>query len=112
MLQYLLHTLVFALAVILTARIVPGIKVKSFGSAVVFAFVLGLLDTLLYGVLVALSFPLVFLSLGLFLLVINGFLWWLADKLVSGVQIDGFGWTIIASVVTTILNWLFLWVIR
>ncbi|MEO6953313.1 MAG: phage holin family protein [Polyangia bacterium] len=112
MLQYLFHILVFALAVLLTARIVPGIKVRSFGSAIVFAIVLGLLDTLLYGILVAISFPLVFLSLGLFLLVINGFLWWLADKLVSGVKIEGFGWTILAAAVTTLLNWLFLWVIR
>ena len=108
MLQYLLHILVFATAVILTARIVPGIKVRSFGSAVAFAFVVGLLDTLLYGVLVAVSFPLVLVSLGLFLIVINGFLWWLADKLVSGVAMDGFGSAMLASLVTSLLNWLFL----
>ena len=112
MLQYLLHILVFAIAVILTARIVPGIKVKSFGSALVFAFVVGLLDTLLYGILVAISFPLVFVSLGLFLLVINAFLWWLADKVVSGVEMAGFGSALLASIVTSLLNWLFLFLIR
>lgn len=111
MLLHLAHVLVFAVAVFLTARIVPGIKVKSFGGAIVFAFVLAILDKCLYGLLVFLSFPMILVSLGLFLLVINAFLWWLADKLAPGVETDGFGAAMLGSLVTSILNWLFLFFI-
>jgi len=112
MLNHLLHVLVFAVAVFLTARIVPGIKVRSFGGAFVFALVLAILDRLLYGVLVVLSFPMILISFGLFLLVINAFLWWLADKLVSGVELSGFGAALIGSIVTSAINWLFLFALR
>ncbi len=109
---HLLHLLVFAVAVMLTARLVPGIRVRSFGSAVFFAFVLAVLDKLLYGLLVFLSFPMILVSLGLFLLVINAFLWWLADKLSAGVELDGFGAALLASLVTSAINWLLLFVLR
>ena len=105
MLNHLAHVLVFAVAVFLTARVVPGIKVRSFGSALVFAFVLAILNKLLYGILVFLSFPAILLSLGLFLLVINAFLWWLADKVVSGVETRSFGSAFLGSLCTTVINW-------
>jgi putative membrane protein len=111
-LNHLAHVLVFAVAVLLTARVVPGIRVKSFGSALVFAFVLAILNKLLYGVLVVLSFPMILISLGLFLLVINAFLWWLADKVVSGVETSGFGAAFFGSLVTSVINWGFLLLLR
>ena len=109
MIQHIIHLCIFAVAVLLTAKVVPGIRVKSFGSAFFFAFVLAILDKLLYGVLVFLSFPLIALSLGLFLLVINAFLWILADKLTSGVEIDGWGAAILGSLLTSVINWGILW---
>jgi putative membrane protein len=109
---HFIHLLIFALAVLLTAKIVPGIKVKSFVSAFIFAFVLAILNKLLYGLLVFLSFPMILLSFGLFLLVINAALWLLADKLTNGVEIDGWGSAILGSIVTSVLNWLILYVVR
>jgi len=107
-LTHLAHVLVFAFAVMLTARIVPGIKVKSFGGALVFAFVLAILDKLLFGLLLFLSFPMLLLSFGLFVFVINGVLWLLANKIVSSVQTSGLGAAILGSLVTSVLNWLFI----
>lgn len=112
MLNHLAHVLVFTLAVLVTAKIVPGIKVRSFGSALVFALVLGVLDKLLYGILVFLSIPFILLSFGLFLLVINAFLWRLADKLVGGVETRSFGAAFFGSVVTSVINCLFLYLLR
>jgi len=51
-------------------------------------------------------------TLGLFLIVINGFLFWLADKVVKGVEVDGFGSAILGSLVTSVLSWAMLYVLR
>ena len=105
MLMHLIHLLITAVAVLVAARIVPGIRVKSFGSAVAFAFVLAVLDVLLHKLLIILALPLILLSFGLFLIVINGFLFWLADKVVEGVEVDGFGSAILGSLLTSLVSW-------
>lgn len=112
MIHHLIHLLVTAVAVLVAARIVPGIRVRSFGSAVVFAFVLAVLNVILGKVLVVLALPFVLLTLGLFLIVINGFLFWLADKVVEGVEIDGFGSAMLGSLVTSLISWAILFVLR
>jgi putative membrane protein len=105
MLHHLVQILVTALAVLVAARVVPGIRVKSFGSAVVFALVLAVITFLLKSVLVFVTFPLIALTLGLFMFVINGFLFWLADKVVDGVELDGFGSALLGSMVVTAISW-------
>jgi putative membrane protein len=102
----LIQILVTAVAVLLAARIVPGIRVRSFGSAVVFAIVLGILAAVLKTVLVILALPFILVTLGLFMFVINGFLFWLADKIVKGVEVDGFGAAVLGSIVTSAISWL------
>jgi putative membrane protein len=106
-----LRILITALAVMLSAKLVPGVRVRSFGAAIVFAIVLAILAKLLHTALVILSLPLIVLTFGLFLLVINAFLFWLADKLVGGVEVDGFGAALGGSLVTSILTTLAYWLI-
>lgn len=105
MLHHVIQLLVTALAVLVAARIVPGIRAKSFGSAVFFALVLSVLNIFVYKILFFLSLPLIILTLGLFLLIINGFLFWLADKIVDGVEVDGFGACVLGSIVVSVVNW-------
>lgn len=105
MVHHVVHFLAFAVAVLCAARIVPGIRVKSFGSALVFSLVFALLNKLLFGPLAFFTLPIVLVTFGLFLVIINAFLFWLADKLVKGVTIDGFGSALLASIVTTLINW-------
>jgi putative membrane protein len=105
MLHHLVLVLIFTCAVLITAKIVPGIRIKSFGSAFVFALVVAILDKLLFSLLVLLSLPMIFLTFGLFLLVINAFLWWLADKVVDGVELDGFGAAFFGALVTSAINY-------
>jgi putative membrane protein len=110
MIHHLVHILVTALAVMLTARVVPGVRARSFGGAFVFAIVLAILDKLLFKALALLTFPFVLLTFGLFLVVINAFLFWLADKLVEGVEVDGPGAALVGSVLTSAITWLIFWV--
>ncbi|HEX2573832.1 MAG TPA: phage holin family protein [Polyangia bacterium] len=104
MLNLLLQVLISAVSVFLAAKVVPGVRVRSFGSALIFAIVLGLLDKLLFKLLVILGLPLVVVSFGLFIFVINAFLFWLADKLVDGVEVDGFGSALLGSIVTSLFG--------
>ncbi|MCS6915131.1 MAG: phage holin family protein [Myxococcales bacterium] len=90
MVTFLLSSVLYALSVMVAARVVPGLHVRSFGGALKFALVLGVLDAVLFKALALLTLPVVILTFGLFLLVIRAFLFWLADKLVAGVQVDNF----------------------
>ena len=110
MIHHLVHILVTALAVLLTAKVVPGVRARSFGGAFVFALVLAILNKLLFKLLVVLSLPFVLLTFGLFLVVINAFLYWLADKIVDGVEVDGPGAALLGSVVTSLITWVVFWV--
>lgn len=112
MVHHLIHLLVTAIAVLVAARIVPGIRVRSFGSAVVFALILALLNVFLGKILVFLALPFILITLGLFLIIINGFLFWLADKVVDGVEVDGFGSAVLGSLVTSVVSWAILFVLR
>jgi putative membrane protein len=112
MLHHVLHILIFTVAVLLTAKVVPGIRIKSFGSALFFALVVAILDKLLFGLLVLLALPAILVTFGLFLLVINAFLWWLADKVVDGVELDGFGAAFFGALVTSVINWLILFLLH
>jgi putative membrane protein len=106
MLALVVRFLLYALSFMLAAKLVPGITVRDYGSAVKFAIVFALLDALLFKLLALLTLPIVVLSLGLFLLVIRAGLFLAADHFVSGVRIDGFVAALIGSLVTGGLNWL------
>ena len=111
MMNHILQLVVFAVAMLVAARVVPGIQVRSFGSALMFSLVFAVVDKLLFGLLVFFSIPLIVLSFGLFLLVINAALFMLADRLTPGVKVEGFGSAFLGSLVTSILSSLFAWVI-
>jgi len=106
MMHLLIQWLINALAVYVTANILDGIHLKSFGAAIAVALVLGLINTLVRPVLLFFSFPVIILSLGLFLLVINALMLQFAAVLVSGFSIDGFWWAVAGSVVISAISWL------
>ena len=107
--NHVIHLIILALAVLVTARVVPGIRARGFGGALLFAFVFAVLDKLLFWVLAILAFPAMILTLGLFTFVINGFLFLLADKLVDGVEVDGWVPAILGAFVTSVVNMVALW---
>jgi putative membrane protein len=96
--------LVSALAVVIAAYLLPGVTVSSFGSALVVAVVLGLVNAVVKPVLVFLTLPVSILTLGLFTLVIDALLILLVSALVPGFKVAGFWWAVAFSVVLTIVG--------
>ena len=98
----LVRWLLLAAALLLVAHIYPGVTVGSFGSAMVAALVLGLLNTLLRPILVLLTLPVTVLTLGLFLFVINALMFYFAASMLNGFQVAGFGAALIGSLIYSV----------
>jgi len=109
MIAFLVQCLLYALSFMIAAKVVPGISVRSYGSAVMFAAVFAILDWLLFKLLALLTLPLVVVTLGLFLLCIRAWLFMFADRFVDGVHIDGFMAALLGSLLTGAINWLITW---
>ena len=93
-----------AVALLIVAYILPGITVASFGSALIAALVLGLLNAVVKPLLILLTLPLTIVTLGLFLLVLNALVFWLAGSILKGFQVDGFWWAVIGAIVYSIIS--------
>ncbi|MGC8775033.1 MAG: phage holin family protein [Chlorobaculum sp.] len=106
MFRILIHWLISATAVYVTANMLPGITIKSFGAALIVALVLGLVNALLKPVLVFFSIPLLLLTLGLFMLVINALMLQLAAVLVDSFGVQSFWWAMLGSVCISVVSWL------
>lgn len=96
--------IVTSLCVIACAYVLPGVSVDGIWTAVVVAAILGLLNAFIKPILVILTIPVTFVTLGLFLLVINGFTVWLTSQIVPGFEIRSFGWAILFSILLSIVN--------
>lgn len=105
---FVVSLLLGALAFLIVARVLPGFRLRGgFGSAVLVAFVYGVVKALLWTVLVVISLPLVVVTLGLFIFVINAFLLWLTDKILGRLEIRGFGTLLLAAFLLSVLDYLF-----
>ena len=102
----IIQILLSAVAVYLSATLLPGVHVKSFWTALLVAIVLGLLNALVKPVLQFLSFPITILTLGLFLFVINTIIILICSYLVSSFQVNGFWSALLFSIVLSIITWL------
>ena len=96
--------LINAIAVFVTAKILPGVYIDSFVTALVVAVVLGVVNTFLKPVLLLLTLPVTILTLGLFTFVINALLVLLAAALVSGFQVKNLLWALLFSLVLSLVN--------
>lgn len=94
---FLLKMAISAVAILITAGLLPGVRVKGFVSAFVLALVLALLNALVYPLMVLLTIPITILTFGLFLLVLNALVIMLAAAMVGGVRVDGFWWALAFS---------------
>lgn len=102
---FLIHTLVLAIAIWITAAVVPGIAVTSWTALAVAALVLGLVNAIVRPILLVLTLPITVLTLGLFYLVINGMAFGLAAALVPGFQISTWTAAILGALLTSLLSW-------
>jgi putative membrane protein len=110
MTRLILHWVLNALSLIIVARIVPGIEVRGFGTALLAALVFGLVNATLGLLLKIISLPFVILTFGLFLFIINALMLELAAAVVPGFQVRGFApaffGAILLSIISMVLRWL------
>jgi putative membrane protein len=102
MIKTIARWMLLAAALLLVAHLYPGVKVSSFGAALVAALVLGLLNTLVRPLLVLLTLPVTVLTLGLFLFVINALMFWAAASLLSGLEVTGFVAALVGSLIYSV----------
>lgn len=93
-----------ALALLLVAQVVPGIVIDGLVPALLAAVVLGLLNAIVRPVLVVLTLPVTILTLGLFLLIINGALFALAAAFIDGFTVSGFPAALLGSLIVSIVS--------
>lgn len=96
--------LLSATALLAVAHLYDGVVVQSFSSALIAAFVIGLLNTVLRPMLVILTLPVTMLTLGLFLFVINALMFWSAAGVLDGFAVRGFGAALVGSLLYTVLG--------
>lgn len=100
----LISLLVNAIAVFITAYVLPGVSVDSFFTALVAAVFLGIVNTVIKPFLHIIAFPITLITLGLFALVINALLVLLVARIVPGFQVDGFFTAVLFSIVLSIVG--------
>jgi putative membrane protein len=103
--RMLLSWLINAVALIALPYIFKSITVDTFFTALIVAVVLGLINTLIRPVLVLLTLPVTLLTLGLFIFVINGLLFWAVGSFVPGFHVDGFWAGVFGAIVYSIISW-------
>lgn len=102
--NFIIRLVVNAVALIIVANFVQGVHVDSLPGAIVAALVLGIVNAILRPLLFILTLPLQILTLGLFTLIINGFLFWFVAHLGIGLRVDSYGSAFVAAIVLAIVS--------
>ena len=104
--RYLLIVwLINALALLALPYVVPSVQVDSFVTALAAALVLGLVNTLIRPLLILLTLPATILTLGLFIFVINGLLFWFVASFLKGFSVAGFWSAVLGAIVYALISW-------
>ena len=110
--NFLIRLVINAVALLVVAYFLPGVHVSSFWSALLVAFILGIVNAVLRPLLFLLTLPLQILTLGLFTLIINGFLFWWVAQWHLGLTVDGYWTAFLAAIVLAIVSFLLSLVVR
>jgi putative membrane protein len=95
-----------AIAILLITYLLPSVMSADGAlAALAAAFVLGLVNAVVRPIFVLLTFPLTVVTLGVFLIVINGLLLWLVTAIVSGFHVGGFFGAIAGSLLISVISW-------
>ncbi|MRX06728.1 phage holin family protein [Pseudoduganella sp. FT25W] len=103
--RLVLTWLINAVALLAVPYLMHSVDVTSIGAALVAALVLGLVNTLIRPVLLLLTLPVTLLSLGLFIFIVNGFMFWLVAQWVDGFHVDSFLSAVGGAVLYSIISW-------
>ena len=102
--KFILRILLSALAVVVLAKILPGVGVDTYTTAIIVAVVLSLLNFIVKPILVILTLPVTIITFGLFILIINAIIILLADRLITGFSVDTIWWALLFSLLLSFLQ--------
>ena len=106
---FVIRMLIIALGIGIASLLIPGVEVEGFGTLLLAALLLGLVNALVRPLLVILTFPITILTLGLLLLVIHAWMFWLVAWMLGGLQVSGFFsalfGALIVSLTSTLASW-------
>lgn len=105
--KLILRILLSALAVVILAKILPGVGVDSYSTAILVAVVLGLLNFIVKPIMIIFTLPITILTLGLFLLIINALIILVADRFITGFTVDSIWWALLFSLLLSFLESIF-----
>ncbi|MGZ3744350.1 MAG: phage holin family protein [Pseudobdellovibrionaceae bacterium] len=111
MTSILLHWLISALVLMGTAYLLPGFEVRSFGSALLAAVVIGFANIIVKPILILLTLPITILTLGLFLWVINALILKLCAALTPGFVVSSWGSAFLGALIIAVLSSLAYWIL-
>ncbi len=94
-----------SVSVYATAKLLNGVEIKNFWSAVFVAALLALVNIFVKPILVVLSLPITIITFGLFVWVINALLIMLVDAMVKGFKVKNFGWALLFGMVMSVISW-------
>src|SRR5262249_1478220 len=104
MVGFILYFVVMTGAMLLLSRVLPGFHVAGWVPALIGSVVLAAINAVLKPILFVLTLPFTIITLGLFLLILNAFCLWLAQRLVPGFEIHGFLTTLLASIILAVVG--------
>jgi putative membrane protein len=102
--RFIINLLLTGIAALLVAYILPGAHIATFGTALLLALVLAILNAVVRPILILLTIPVTILTLGLFLIVIDTLIILLASAILGGFQVDGFLWALVFSVLLSLVS--------
>src|SRR5690606_13485080 len=100
----IIRLLLTALAVVVLAKILPGVSVEGYGSAIIVAIVIALLRLLVKPILVLLTLPITVVTFGLFILIINAIIILIADYFVGGFDVVSIWWALLFSLLLSLFQ--------
>jgi len=98
--------LLSALALLLVAKVVPGVEVSGIYIALIVAVLMGIVNVIIRPILIILTLPITILTLGLFTLVINGLLFWFVASFVEGFNVTGFVPAFVGALIVSVVSFL------
>ena len=104
--KILLVWIINALSLLALPYLFSGIKVEGFYTAMIVALVLGLINAVARPILILLTLPLTIVTLGLFILVINGLLFWFVATFVDGFVVSGFWPAVLGAIAYSVISWI------
>jgi putative membrane protein len=105
--RLLLLWLINAVTLLLIPYLMPSVSVNSFYTALITALILGLVNSVIRPILVLLTLPITIVTLGLFILVINGLMFWFVASFIEGFHVAGFWSAFWGAIVYGILSTVF-----